>query len=150
MHTTVAPVSREHAYSDTSLGRRPHPLPSPALRRPGVVSVPVTQTAGFGQDGKPSLWSGSAGPQQRAPNSVLPLPGTNMGQVPEPSIPTRPRTRMRDEAQRQNAATLEETQRRNEAHLNRIKSTEMTDFQRIMVKVVVDSDKLLLKLPDIP
>ena len=143
-------MSREHAYSDISVGRRPHPSPSQALWRPGVVSVPVTQTAGLGQDGKPSLWNGNAGPQQRAPNSALPLPGMNMGQVPEPSIPTRQRTRMKDEAQRQIVATLEETQRRNEAHLNKVKSTGMTDFQRTMVKAAADSDKPPPKLQDIP
>ena len=75
-----------------------------------MVSVPVTQKAGLGQDGKPSLWNANAGPQQRARNSVLRLPGMNMGQVPELSIPTRQRTGMKDEAQRQIAATLEETE----------------------------------------
>ena len=102
-----------------------------------------------GQDGKLSLWNGNAGPQQRAPNSVLPLPGMNMRQVPELSIPTRQKTRMKDEAQRQIAATLEETQRRNEAHLKRVKSTGMTDFQRTMAKAAADSDKPPPKLPDI-
>ena len=114
-----------------------------------MVSVPVTQTAGLGQDGKRSLWNGNAGPQQRAPHSVLPLSGMNMGQVPEPSIPTRQSTGMKNETQRQIAAMLAETQRRNEAHLKRVKSTGMTDFQRTMAKAAADSDKPPPKLPDI-